>query len=124
LTYYSWLIVLTVVFVGIAGYFLSQNRTALTASQAASAVAECLKTQGSTAISFHTGLVKNRPGESRVPNVLGERFDALSADVREFSADEQMQLMDEYGVRFYRQAPQRAVVALGKSARGWRLAND
>lgn len=58
------------------------------------------------------------------PNVLGERFDAWGADVRSFSTDEQMQLMDEYGVRFYRQAPQRAVVALEKSPRGWRLAND
>jgi hypothetical protein len=203
------MLVLTVGLIGIAGYFLSENRTALTPSQAASTVATSLKNHGSTAISFHIGLVKDRsdesawdpryrmlekvgvitigesqgsgapvsltvegkkllkqipgvkrleeadgtvaytiplaemklvqitnvatsrPGRATVeftwrwaPNVLGERFDASGTDVRTFSSEERMELMDKYGARFYRQAPETAVVALEKSPQGWRLAND
>lgn len=202
------IVVLTVGLVGIAGYFLSENKTALTPSQAASAVAASLKTHGSTAISFHTGLVKDRPEESprdlryrmleragvvtvganqvagtpvdltaegkklltqipgakrteeadgavayRVPlaemelvqitnvatsrpgratveftwrwrpTALGESFDASGTVVRAFNSQEQMELMDKYGVRFYRQPPETAVVALDKSPQGWRLAS-
>jgi hypothetical protein len=203
------MVVLTVVLVGVAGYFLSENKTALTPLQAASAVTSSLKTHGSTAISFHTGRVKERPDESPrdlryqllekagiitvgtatdsgtsvnltpagtrrlkkiagvkrteeadgsvaftvplaemrleqvldvttsrpgratveftwrwVPSELGQNFDASGACVRAFSSEERMVLMDKYGVRFYRQPPETAVVALTKSSQGWQLASD
>lgn len=203
------IVVFTVLLVGVAGYFLSENKTALTPLQAASAVTSSLKSHGSTAISFHIGTVKERSDESPrdlryqllakagiisvgipadsgtpvnltsagvkvlkrisgvkrnneadgsiaytvplaemrleqvlnvttsrlgratvqftwqwVPSELGQSFDASGPCVRAFSSEERMVLMDKYGVRFYRQPPETAVVALARSAEGWQLAAD
>lgn len=205
----SLMVVVTVLLVGVAGYFLSENKTALTPLQAASAVTSSLKSHGSTVISFHVGMIKERSDESPrdlryqllgkagiisvgvaadagtpvtltpagtrmlrkiagvkrtdeadgsvaytvplaemrleqvlnvttsrsgratvqftwqwLPTELGQSFDASGACVRTFSSEDRMVLMDKYGVRFYRQPPETAVVALTKSARGWQLAAD
>lgn len=203
------MVVSTVLLVGVAGFFLSENKTALTPLQAASAISSSLRTHGSTAVSFHVGTVKERSDESPrdlryqllekagiisvgiaadsgtrvnltptgirmlrkiagvkrtdeadgsvaytvplaemrleqvlnvttsrvgratvqftwqwVPSELGESFDASGQCVRVFSSQDRMVLMDKYGVRFYRQPPETAVVALTKSAQGWQLAAD
>jgi hypothetical protein len=50
-------LILTVV--GVAGYYLVQNRKVLTMQEATQVAASVLKTQGPATLQFHTGLVKS-----------------------------------------------------------------
>ena len=49
--------------VGIAGYYLMENRKVLTTPQAAEIVTSALRTQGPAALHFHTGMVKSSVDE-------------------------------------------------------------
>lgn len=58
------MVAVTVVLIGVAGYFLLHDRTPLTRSQAMGVVAEALESEGTTTVSFHTGLVRPTPDEN------------------------------------------------------------
>jgi hypothetical protein len=203
------LVALTFALVGLAGYLLSKGGRAPTPAEVTSAVTSALKSQGPTAVSFHTGTVAERSDESprdaryrllektgiikagestgssvavvltskgrevlsRIsgvkktdeadgnaayvvplasmqlvdiseiqmtgkgratvqftwrwePNVLGSSFDASSTLMRGFNSQDRTALMDKYGVRFYRQSPTKAVVAVMKTARGWEMVSE
>jgi hypothetical protein len=59
-------------FVGVVAYFLQQSRQVLTPSEAGPVVSDILRARGSTKVSFHTGLIKERYEES--PDDVRYRF--------------------------------------------------
>lgn len=58
------MVTLTIVLIGVAGYFLLHGRAPLTRSQATGVLAKVLEGEGPTTVSFHTGLVKSTPDEN------------------------------------------------------------
>jgi hypothetical protein len=58
------IIVLIVSVVGVAGYYLVQNRKVLSMQEATQVAASVLKEQGPVALRFHTGLVQSSIGDN------------------------------------------------------------
>ena len=58
------------------------------------------------------------------PNVLGESFDAAGPEVRSFNTWDRAILIQKYGVGFYHDPPQKAMIAVMKGDRGWQIATE
>lgn len=52
------IIAMIVIFVGVAGYYIWQNKQVLSTADAGNVIAASLKAQGPASVQFHTGLVK------------------------------------------------------------------
>jgi hypothetical protein len=52
------IVAMIVVFVGVAGYYVWQNKQVLSAADAGNVITASLKAQGPATVQFHTGLVK------------------------------------------------------------------
>src|SRR5947209_3324055 len=52
------IVAMILVFVGVAGYYVWQNKQVLTTAEAGNVITASLKGQGPAVVQFHTGLVK------------------------------------------------------------------
>ena len=55
------------------------------------------------------------------PNKLGEMLDASGPLVKSFNTWDRGTLIDKYGAKFYHGAPTKAVVAINRADKGWKI---